>query len=261
MRGLIKDELSARFQPIYDVDSRIVFALEGLIRGPAGSVVEDPDKLFEAAERNEMTVGLDQAAYKAVLSAFNALSWPGKLFLNLLPGTLLGTDRLPVQFRRAIGDAGLHPSQIVLELNERDPIPDAAAMLNAIDPFLDEGMLLSLDDVGSGFSNMRLICELQPNFLKIDRFFMAGLSQSAAKQSAVRHLIRLALDMGAQVIAEGVEQEQDALLAKELGISLMQGFLFGRPTANPGLLKLPPSTFGRSSGRSPQPLRLPDTRP
>ncbi len=95
-------------------------------------------------------------------------------------------------------------------------------MLSVLDPFLDEGMLLSLDDVGSGFSNMRLMCELQPHFLKIDQFFFDGLSVSASKQSAVRHLIRLASDMNAQIIAEGVEWAADASVAMELGMSLLR---------------------------------------
>ncbi len=68
--------------------------------------------------------------------------------------------------RRAIADAGLHPSQVVLELTEHDPIPNGSALLRVLDPFFDEGMSLSIDDVGAGFANMRLICELQPHFLK-----------------------------------------------------------------------------------------------
>jgi EAL domain-containing protein (putative c-di-GMP-specific phosphodiesterase class I) len=115
------------------------------------------------ALKRGMSMTLDQAAYRAVLTSFAALEWTGKLFLNLLPGSLLRSARLPRDLRRAIADAGLHPSQIILELTEHDPIPNAADLLRVLDPFLEEGMQLSLDDVGAGFANLRLICELQPH--------------------------------------------------------------------------------------------------
>ncbi len=209
------------------------FAVEGLIRGPAGSIHEDPRQLFHAAQSRGMTLALEQAAYCSVLTSFAALEWPGKLFLNVLPSSLLRSIRLPRDLRRAIADAGLHPSQIVLELTEHDPIPNGSALLRVLDPFFDEGLSLSIDDVGAGFANMRLICELQPHFLKVDQFFLAGIRDSPVKQSALRQFIHFAGDIGAKIIVEGVECEADAEVALHLGVGFMQGHLFGRPTANP----------------------------
>jgi EAL domain-containing protein (putative c-di-GMP-specific phosphodiesterase class I) len=163
----------------------------------------------------------------------------GRITRVILPGSLLRSVRLPRDLRRAIADAGLHPSQIILELTEHDPILNAADLLRVLDPFLEAGMQLSLDDVGVGFANMRLICELQPHFIKVDSFFIEGLSKSLVKQSVVQNFVNLTSDIGPKIVAEGVEQDEDALTAMRLGVGFLQEPLFGRPMGEPCLAPLP----------------------
>ncbi len=95
--------------------------------------------------------------------------------------------------------------------------------------------MLSLDDAGAGFASMRVICELQPHFIKVDRFFIAGIADSLVKRSVVQNFVNLASDIGAKLIAEGIEQEEDARTVAQMGIGLMQGHLFGRPRRKPNL--------------------------
>ena len=239
LREIVQDKLPSSFQPIYEVGEKMPFAIEGFVRGPEGSTLELPDELFEAAHHAGVTLALDEAAAKIVLNAFAGLHWPGRLFLNLRPASLETTPRVINALHRAIDHAGLHPSQIVLELTEHDPIPDAALLLLLLDPLFDEGMKLSLDDVGAGFANVRAVCELQPHFIKVDRYFIQGIADNKAKRSAVQSFVELASDLGAMLVAEGVERKQDALTLVQLGVRLMQGYLFGRPTAKPMLLPLP----------------------
>ena len=238
LREMGKGALTSSFQPIYEVGEKMPFAIEGFVRGPEGSPFETPDELFEAAYHAGVTPAFDEAASKVVLEAFAELHWPGKLFLNLRPASLETSPRVITTLRHAIDHVGLHPSQIVLELTEHDPIPDAAFVLRVLDPLFDQGMKLSLDDVGAGFANIRAICELQPHFIKVDRYFIGGIAESNAKRSAVRSFVHLARDVGAILVAEGVEQEKEALAVVQLGVRLMQGHLFGRPTAKPALLPL-----------------------
>ncbi|MEI9979972.1 MAG: EAL domain-containing protein [Edaphobacter sp.] len=238
LREIVRHGLTSSFQPIYEVGEKVPFAIEGFVRGPAGSSLQTPDRLFEAAHNADVTLAFDEAACKVVLTAFAELRWPGKLFLNLRASSLQTSPRAVINLRRAIDYVCLHPSQIVLELTEHEPIPDAASLLRLLDPLFDEGMKLSLDDVGAGFANIRAICELQPHYIKMDRYFIRGIAESVVKRSAVQNFINLASDVGAMLVAEGVEQEEDALALVQMGVRLMQGYLFGKPAAKPMLVPL-----------------------
>ncbi|MEI9978429.1 MAG: EAL domain-containing protein [Edaphobacter sp.] len=238
LREIVKSGLTSRFQPIYEVGEKMPFAIEGLVRGPVGSVLETPDGLFEAAENADVVLAFDEAVSKVVLNAFAELHWPGKLFLNLRASSLHTAPQAVSNLRRAIDYACLHPSQIVLELTEHEPVLDAASLLRVLDPLFDDGMKLSLDDVGAGFANIRAICELQPHYIKVDRYFIRGVAESMVKRSAVQNFVNLASDVGAMLVAEGVEQEEDALALIQMGVRLMQGYLFGRPAERPMLVPL-----------------------
>jgi EAL domain-containing protein (putative c-di-GMP-specific phosphodiesterase class I) len=238
LREIMTDGLTAAFQTVYPVGGRMPFAVEGVIRGPAGSALERPDVLFQAAQDAGLIFALDEAAYRAVLKAFAALQWTGKLFLNLRPWSLLAPGFTLSNLRRAIATVGLHPSQIILELTEHEPIPDTAYILSLLDPLFDEGLMLSLDDVGAGFASMRVICELRPHLIKVDRFFIAGIATNVVKRRVVQSFTNLASDLGAEIVAEGVEQDEDAWTAMQLGVDFVQGHLFGKATAKPNLLPL-----------------------
>jgi EAL domain-containing protein (putative c-di-GMP-specific phosphodiesterase class I) len=194
--------------------------------------------LFQAAQDTGMILALDEAAYLVVLTSFAALQWPGKLFLNLRPWSLLAPGFTISNLRRTIATVGLHPSQIILELTEHDPIPDTASLLRMLGPLFDEGMTLALDDVGAGFASMRVICELQPDLIKVDRFFITGIAGNCVKRRVVQNFANLASDIGAKIIAEGVEQDEDAWTAMQLGVDFVQGNLFGKATEKPNLVPL-----------------------
>ncbi len=228
--------------------------MEGFIRGPVGTAIETPEEMFRAAKKADARAALDEAAYTSVLQSFALLHWPGKLFLNLRPNTLLSSPSSLFHLQLAIENAGLHASQIILEFTEHEPIASPDLLLKAVDPLLDQGAMISLDDVGAGFAGMRLICELQPQLIKVDRFFITGITESLVKRGVVQNFVNLASDIGAKVVAEGVEQIEDAQTSIQLGITFMQGYLFGRPTAEPEFAPLPKGFWNslQSSGSQDQ---------
>jgi EAL domain-containing protein (putative c-di-GMP-specific phosphodiesterase class I) len=238
LREMITGGLTAAFQSIYPADGRMPFAVEGVVRGPAGSAFEHPDMLFQAAQDSGIFFALDEAAYLVVVKSFAALQWQGKLFLNLRPWSLLAPCVTLNNLRRTIATVGLHPSQIILELTEHDPIPNTASLLRILGLLFDEGMTVALDDVGAGFASMRVICELQPHLIKVDRFFITGIAGNLAKPRVVHKFVNLASDIGAKIIAEGVEQGEDAWTAMQLGVDFGQGHLFGKATEKPNFVPL-----------------------
>jgi EAL domain-containing protein (putative c-di-GMP-specific phosphodiesterase class I) len=226
--------LSSSFQPVYSVGESMAFAVEGFIRGPLGNALEGPEALYRAADETGRGVDLDRSAYAMVLEAFRSTTLGGQA-VSQHSAQCLDVFFCRGYLQSAIEVAGLHPSQIILELTEHEPIPSPARLLRLIDPLLDQGLTISLDDVGAGYASMRAICELQPHVMKVDRFFIAGIADSQVKRSVLQNFATLASDIGAQLVAEGIEQEEDARTVVQLGILLMQGHLFGKPTAEPEL--------------------------
>lgn len=91
---------------------------------------------------------------------------------------------------------------------------------------------------------MRAICELRPHFVRVDRFFITGIADNMVKRRVVQNFANLASDIGAQIVAEGVERDEDAWTAMQLGVDFMQGHLFGMATEKPSLMNLSEGLWG-----------------
>jgi EAL domain-containing protein (putative c-di-GMP-specific phosphodiesterase class I) len=91
------------------------------------------------------------------------------------------------------------------------------------------GVRIALDDVGLGHSNYMMICECRPDYLKVDRYFVTGCHRDFHRRAVLASIEQLAGPFGARVVAEGVEDPAEMETLKRIGISLVQGFLFGQP--------------------------------
>ena len=221
------------FQPILGFRSRGFLGFEALIRGPADSPLESPADLFEAAARFGMTLELERACREHSLRAFAASSLTGKLFLNVSPQslgdpTLLNGDTLALLRR-----LGLAPSGIVIEITENQKISDFACARRLLDHYRGLGYEIAIDDLGEGFSNLRLWTELHPEYVKIDRHFINGICGDALKFQLVRSIHGLAEACAAHIIAEGIETEAEFTMLRDLGIAYGQGYYIARPHETP----------------------------
>lgn len=237
---LIADHaLAAVFQPIVDLGSGTVVGYEGLIRGPRGTDLEQPVALFAQAARDGATVALEQAAALTCLDAFAALGCDGKLFLNFSAGTIVQLARERERARLLLGRAGVGAERIVIELTEQSATTDVAQIVPAITSLRDAGMQFALDDYGTANASMNLWLRLHPDVVKIDRFFIHDISRDPLKFEAVKAMQHFAHASGAKLIAEGIENECDLIVVRDMGINCVQGFLLGRPNAQPSPVVAP----------------------
>jgi EAL domain-containing protein (putative c-di-GMP-specific phosphodiesterase class I)/GGDEF domain-containing protein len=234
-------QLYPLFQPIAALNEGLPFGFEGLIRGPEGHELHAPLQLFQAAERCGLTTELDIACRKVIISAFARSGLPGKLFLNVCPTSFIQTKFHPSATLEYIKTVGLAPQQIVIELTETQAISDYALLADAIRHYRQMGFKIALDDLGEGFSGLRLWSELKPDFVKIDKYFISGIHIDPQKRQFVRSLQQIALNTHTQVIAEGIEQSAELETVRRIGIGFGQGYLLGRPAAQPNTqLNIPP---------------------
>ncbi|MCE8033879.1 MAG: EAL and GGDEF domain-containing protein [Halomonas sp.] len=236
LRAIIEGErLTPCFQPIVDVGRQRVHGYEALIRGPEGARLHSPLALFDAAMRQGLLVELDLMCRRLAIAAFVRLGLPGRLFLNVMPSTIVERDFREGLTLGYLREHGLAPNRVVIELTEHVPIHDYALMRQAVAHYRDMGFQVALDDLGAGHSSLRHWAELRPDFVKLDRHFIAGIDREPGKQEFLRSILDVARSLGCLLIAEGVEtaEEYRCLWELDRSLSLLQGYYFARPSLVP----------------------------
>ena len=225
--------LHAVLQPIVATRSGEIVGYEGLIRGPVDSPLHMPAWLFSVAERFGLESAVEHLSREIVLETFVALDLPGKLFLNVSPELLTQTASRDDNFVAFLKQVGLPPGRVIIELTENQPTPDLAKMRDALLHYRGLGFEVAIDDLGEGFSSLRLWSELRPEFVKIDKHFILGVSQDTLKLEFVRAIQQIASCCGSRVIAEGIETRQDFRVIRDIGIAYSQGHFIAMPDEIP----------------------------
>ncbi|GIF02714.1 EAL domain-containing protein [Actinoplanes siamensis] len=244
---VLRDRLvTPLFQPIVDLANGAVVAVEGLARGPAGSGLERPDQLFEAARLAGRLGEMDMlCSERAIECALAATVPPPVLFVNAEPAVL---DQ-PMSPRMLELSTGYLPFRFILEYTERGLPTVPGALLNVAGAIEACGGGIALDDVGADPMSLAFLPIIEPEVIKLDMHLVHNPSAAATRETC-RAVRAAARRTGAVVIAEGIETEADLRTARSLGADWGQGWLFGRPgpleclrypvPAGPGVTLRPP---------------------
>ena len=225
--------LMTLLQPILDLVEGRVMGYEALSRGPSNSPLHAPQALFRVAGHHGLLTALDWACVRTALKTFARLNLPGRLFVNLSPSSLLDTGFAPDALLAELADIGLDSNRVVIEITENAAALDYGDLRQAVSRMRAAGVEVAIDELGEGFSSLRLWSELRPAFVKIDKHFITDIHQAPHKIQFVRSIKQLAEGAHSCVIAEGVENPSELAVLKDLGIRLAQGYLIGRPSPVP----------------------------
>lgn len=231
---LAPDALTTVFQPILRIGADGVWSLHGyeaLTRGPRGTHASRADVLFEYVRQKRSESVVDRACALSALRAARALPGSATLSLNVHAATL-GQDDGFVPLLKQTADAnGIAAERLIVEVVEQSSRWNSAGFTRAIAGLRESGMRVALDDVGFGHSNLHMVLEVRPEFLKLDRYFVTGVAADRARWAVLATMQRLAMELNAQVVAEGVETSDDLDAVRSAGIALAQGYLFSPPVA------------------------------
>ena len=230
---LAHGDLHCLFQPILSLSERRLVGYEALTRGPSNSPLHSPLTLFSTARHAGRLSELDVLCRRKACQRFHDLKLDGKLFLNVSPESLLEASHQPGRTLQTLQALGISPSDVVIELTEQAPIEDFGLLDTALHHYRAMGFCIALDDLGAGYSSLRLWSELRPDYVKIDRHFIDGIHQDGVKREFVGSILKMAHASRAQVIAEGIELPEELAVLSEMGVDLVQGYLIGRPQENP----------------------------
>lgn len=233
LRILDGEKLTPIFQPIVSLTQKKIIGYEALIRGPSDSPLHSAFNLFDTAQRFNLSTRLEFICRKLTIQRHASLGLQEKLFINVSPSVLLQPDYengITLQFLEKFG---IDPRLIVIEVTEHQPTDNYELMRNAVLHYREMGFEIALDDLGAGYSGLRLWAELLPEYVKIDNHFVREINEDAIKLNFVRSIQNIACSLHCNVIAEGIETEAEFKAIAKLGITHAQGYYFAKPAFIP----------------------------
>jgi EAL domain-containing protein (putative c-di-GMP-specific phosphodiesterase class I)/GGDEF domain-containing protein len=230
---LAHGDITSLFQPIVSLSQRRILGHEALTRGPSNTALHSPINLLAAARHAGRLNELEMTCRENACRRYSQQQLQGKLFLNASPETLLDATHKPGRTLELLQKYRIPADRVVIELTEQTPTDDFELLDAALHHYRDMGFSIALDDLGAGYSSLRMWSELRPDYVKIDRYFIDGIHRDAVKREFVESIMKIARASRAQVIAEGIEQSEELRILSDMGIDLVQGYLLGRPEEIP----------------------------
>lgn len=214
------------FQPIINAAEGDIFSYEALIRGPAG---EPAGHVLQQVDPSALHDFDEQARVAAVMLAAD-LGLSTRLNLNFLPTSLGSSPTAITSMLSAAARCRVRADQLVLEILEREVIRDVGAFVTAVNEYRRSGLIFAIDDFGAGHAGLNLLAEFQPDMVKLDMHLVRGVQRHGPRQAIVRGIARTCVDLGIDIVAEGVETGDEFGWLRNEGIELFQGMLLAKPS-------------------------------
>jgi len=217
---------SMAFQPIVDVSRGNVFAYEALVRGVNGEGAGSVLSAVNEANR----YAFDQSCRQKAIELASRLrsDRDASLSINFMPNAVY-EPRACIRVTLATASRVSFPlNRIIFEFTEAEQV-DTNHLLNILRTYKGMGFRTAIDDFGAGHSGLNLLAKFQPDIVKLDMDLIRGIDLDRAKRVVVQHTLAMLADLGVTAVCEGIETPAEMAVLRDLGITLMQGYLFGRP--------------------------------
>ena len=229
------------FQPIVRMpqggEAPEIFGYECLMRGEHGGNVVAPDTMLQMARGAGLIFQLDLAARRAAIIGAGRYKIQEKIFINFSPNSIYDPWHCLRSTVNAVEEVGLSRKQVVFEITESEKMPAVKHLQRIVDFYREEGFQVALDDVGSGYSSLNILAQLQPDFVKLDMGLVRDVDHDKTKAIVARKLIETVKEMELATIAEGIERIEELDWMREVGADFAQGYLFARPNLPPPSLR------------------------
>ncbi|MCB0961995.1 MAG: EAL domain-containing protein, partial [Acidimicrobiales bacterium] len=235
VRAIDDGQLRCFYQPIVSLQTGRISGVEALVRWehPTRGLLA-PDAFIPLAEDTGLVVPLGRWVMREACQQLRAwqLRLPARstltMSINLSVRQLMHEDILH-DVRDAIGDAGLDPSTVNLEITETTLMHDTEMARQRLSELRDLGVSLAVDDFGTGYSSLQYVQRFPIDVIKIDRSFVTGLGTNPGDGAVVQSMIELSQRLGVYTVAEGIDRPEQVTLLQSLGADLGQGYLFSKP--------------------------------
>ena len=217
----------AAFQPILDLQEERVFAYEALIRGidgqSAGFVLQQVG--------DEQIYSFDQACRVTAIRdavAAGIIGTGAKLSINFMPNAVYSPKACIQLTLKTARENGFPQDRLIFEFTENEKL-DVAHIRNIVAAYRDLGFTTAIDDFGAGYAGLNLLADLQTDMVKLDMELIRGIDRDGRRRAILESLVQLLRRLGTEIIAEGVETEEELGVLRLFGVRYVQGYLFGKP--------------------------------
>ena len=230
-RAITDGQLVLEYQPVMDLATSRIIGAEALVRWWRGGTAVPPGEFLGVAEESGLIVPLGdwvlrQACEQAATWCRSATSIG--VSVNFSPRQV-SADRFPESVLAALGDAGLPPPALTIEVTERVLVEASSQVVDNLSRLREAGVRLAIDDFGTGYASLAYLRRLPVDIIKIDPSFVAGLGQDETLTLLTRTIVQLGRDLGLSVVAEGIESSLQLGLLRDMGCGLGQGYLVAAP--------------------------------
>ncbi len=227
------------FQPVVNIHTGNTFGFEALLRCHSAAGFSSIDQLFDTAYEQGLLHQVDLVLREKALKKFAAFKKKNhvKLFYNLDNRLFDSMDYAPGNTKAILDTHGYSQDDICFEISEKHKFHDNRDASKILAAYRSQGFKIAVDDCGTGFSGLQLIYYTEPDYIKIDRFFVQNMENDPKKRLVVSTLVNFAHLMGSLVLAEGVETLEEYAQCKEIGCDMIQGYFVQRPTRKMAELK------------------------
>lgn len=212
-------------QPILRLADRSLIGYEFLSR-LKNSGIHMPDEFFRVALENNMLTLVDHHCLRSCISASTEVPPEMRRHINLFPATLI--DMAPEEFVEKLSES-CPAESYCFEISEQQLLGDPSHLISPVEELKHYGISIAVDDVGFGNTCLESLIILEPNVIKLDKKYVRGIAQDIHVERSLRRTLKVAEDLGAEVIAEGIETQEDLDKLNEVGVKYGQGYYLGRP--------------------------------
>lgn len=224
-----KENVVSLYQPIISLHNGEIIGYEALSRGPKNSPYHSPLAMIQEAESEDLIWELEMLFRKKAIEKAATIPANKLLFLNVDPNIIKDNNYKRGFTKTYLKKYNIDPKNIVFEITERTAIEDYPTFKNITDHYKSQEYKLAIDDVGSGYSGLKTITELRPDYVKIDMDLIRDIDTNNFKQSIIRALVAMSQETHMKLIAEGVETFGELRTLIKLGVHLAQGYLLHKP--------------------------------
>jgi diguanylate cyclase (GGDEF)-like protein/PAS domain S-box-containing protein len=241
-RSFERDELLVHYQPKYNLETGEVFGAEALVRWelPERGMIL-PSDFIPIAEETNLIIEIGEWVLDKVCEDFRfwqrSVSYPGRVSVNLSLKQL----RQPNFIRRIssiLRSYEVSPTSLELEITETTLMENLERTIKLLDQLYALGLHLAIDDFGTGYSSLSALQQFPISTLKIDQSFVRHVSSNPDDATIVSTIIQMGRNLGMDVVAEGVENEDQLAFLQKLGCTYAQGLLFGDPMSSDSYIEL-----------------------
>jgi diguanylate cyclase (GGDEF)-like protein len=248
-QAIERGELSVEYQPIVRTAEEEISGFEALVRWnhPVRGPIS-PAKFIPLAEEAGLIAGIGEWVLRTSLE--EAAQWPDhvRVAVNLSP-IQFNDPNIVTIVRSHLKDTGVRAERLELEITEGVFLAEGDSTDETFDRLKEIGVRLALDDFGTGYSSLGYLKKAPFDKIKIDQSFVRGAASSTNRNAAIiRAIVTLAETLGMDTCAEGVETHDDLQLIRELGVSMVQGYIFGKPTPSAAARQLANSVAMEAEG-------------